>query len=274
MALPYSSLLGDDVAPAGAIRAMVRNPGESGAVPLPVPVSRVQPSFSALLRGVPSMGMGSYETQAPAVDWQTVPSTMDYINSGLATLGKLAAPKDKTQDSLADAIANLVKNNRDFYQKLNSGKPTSDSDTPLPADMATYMKGARTIESGANDDAVNPDTGATGRYQFLPSTAKELMPDLNPADLKSPKIQEELMRRYTGQSVALLGPLLGRKPSPAELYTLHLLGHQGGLRLLASPDAPLSDTVDKGALAANKGLFGPYKTGKEFLAGLNKRFWG
>lgn len=218
---------------------------------------------------------GGYGMTAPQIDWQSAPSTMDYINSGLSTIGRLAAPKDESSKTLSDAVQDLIKKNQDFYAKLgklNSG--ASDSVAPGSTDLSDYLKGARTIESGGNDDAINPQSGATGRYQFLPSTAKALMPDLDLAELKSPAIQEELMRRYTGKSVDLLTPLLGRKPTAAELYTLHLLGHQGGMRLLASLDAPLTDTVDKAALAANSGLFRPYKTGKDFLAGLNSRFWG
>lgn len=273
MALPYTSLLGDDgTVPAGAIRAMVRNPGAMTATPLPVPVSRVQPNLAALLRPQQAAPMDIQPDWRP--DWQSAPTTSDYINSGLATIGRLAAPKDESSKTLSDAVQDLIKRNQDFYAslgKLNSG--ASDSVVP-PSDMASYLKGARLIESGNNDDAVNPESGATGRYQFLLSTAKSLMPDLDPAELKSPKIQEELMRRYTGKSVELLTPLLGRKPTAAELYTLHLLGHHGGLQLLANPDAPLTDTVDKAALVANKALFNPYKTGRDFLAGLNARFWG
>lgn len=279
MALPYSSLLaGDGVPPAGAIRAMARNPGEMAATPLPVPVSHVQPSFAALLRtmggGYGSMGYGMSAAPLAQPNWQAAPSNSDYINSGLATIGRLAAPKDDSSKTLSDAVQDLIKRNQDFYAKLgklNSG--TSDSVTPA-GDRTAYLKGARLIESGNNDDAVNEGSGATGRYQFLPETAKTLMPDLDLANLKRPDVQEELMRRYTDKSVELLTPLLGRKPTAAELYTLHLLGHQGGMRLLANPDAPLTDTVDKGALAANKGLFGSNKTGRDFLSGLNARFGG
>ncbi len=268
--LPYSF---DDQMPAGAMRSMMRMPADS-PTPLPLPVPHITPSIQ------PRPQQTEMQFQPPQPNWAQDNTARDLIKQGVDTLGKFGEKATTPFKAMDEAFAQMRKEQAAFYErlgKLNSGAGASNTDTP--ADMASYLKGARKIESGGDDNAVNPGSGATGRYQFLPTTAKGLMDEhpelgLKMEDLKKPEVQEQLMKLYTDRSVQTLAPILGRKPSGAELYLMHLLGHGGGATVMRNLDAPLTDTISRPAYQGNKGLLAPYKTGRELVAGLNQRFWG
>lgn len=203
----------------------------------------------------------------------------DTIQSGLGMLGKLfQPPKEEGGTDFEKALEDLKRQSADFYARLGKmGQAPEFSSTTPSAD--SYLSGARTIESGGDDNAVNPLTGASGRYQFLPSTARELIAEnpelgLDMKRLNDPETQEKLMKLYTNKSVKTLEPMLGRKPTAGELYLLHLLGHSGGSSVIRNQDAPIADTIPSNARDANKTLLGTNKTGRQLLADLNKRFGG
>lgn len=141
-----------------------------------------------------------------------------------------------------------------------------------------YFGKNRAFESGNNPRATNPITGAGGDYQFLPSTWRGLMKEaphlgLTEDGLYDSKQQDAAMRYYTGKSVSILRPMLGRAPTGGELYAAHLLGHSGGPRVIAALDRPLTETIDPRAIAANPWLKN-YATGQDLITDLNRKFGG
>ena len=139
-----------------------------------------------------------------------------------------------------------------------------------------YFARNRQFESGGNSKARNPITGASGSYQFLPSTWRGLMKEaphlgLTEEGILDDKQQDAAMRYYTGKSAAILRPLLGRAPTGGELYLAHLLGHSGGPAVIRGADRPLSEIVDSRAIEANPWLKN-YVTGQDLIEALNRRF--
>lgn len=270
---PRSPSFDESAMPAGAIRAMMRSP-VSEAVPMSLPSPRM--SMPAPARPEQSMPV---EMPAPQPNWQQAPSEWSALfNQGLGIMDKFRDPDFGKIINFDKSLSDLQTQNKDFYKQLEQIR-NRDMNVALPADMDSYRTATRRVESGGDDSAVNPLTGAAGRYQILPSTAKALMaanPDLGLKieDLKNPEVQEQLMKLYTDQSVKTLTPMLGRQPTAAELYLLHLLGHSGGPAVLRNLDAPISDTVDPAAIRSNPGILSPNKTGRQLLMALNKKFGG
>lgn len=112
-----------------------------------------------------------------------------------------------------------------------------------------YFARLRQIESGGNDRAVNQASGAAGRYQFIPSTAKAYG-ITDPFDVAQ---QETAVRRLTDANRAALTKALGRAPTDGELYLAHQQGAGGAIKLLGNPDAVASSLVGERAVTLNGG---------------------
>jgi hypothetical protein len=112
---------------------------------------------------------------------------------------------------------------------------------------AGYFDRLRGQESGTDDSAVNKASGASGRYQFLPSTVASLIKQvpglrdkINENWKTDPNQQDELLRAYTQISLDTLKPILkDRMPTMGELYALHFFGHSGGANALRNADTKL-----------------------------------
>lgn len=112
-----------------------------------------------------------------------------------------------------------------------------------------YYAMLRKIESGGNDSARNP-SGASGRYQFLPSTWKKYG---GGADIMDVAAQEAAVRRLTADNAGILSKALGRQPTNGELYLAHQQGAGGALKLLQNPDKTPTELGMAGVVRANGG---------------------
>lgn len=266
----------DDIVPAGAIRAMVRSPA-SDAVPMGLPQSRMQFAAPRIQSAAPDLPQPQFE-QAPGIG--------DMINYGTRGIRDLYDRYNKpvTIKNLDDQLNELKKQRSEFeaaLTKLGSARtaPYLPESRQMLGDDARYLAGIRGNESGYDDEAVNSTTNATGRYQFLPSTAQSLMNEhpelgLKMEDLKKPETQEALMKLYTDKSKSILEPILGRKPTMGELYMLHFLGHAGGPQVLGNLDEPIENTTSSAARTANPLMFKGIRTGRDLLARLEGKFGG
>ena len=273
MAFPYSTG-GDDEAgmPVGAIRSMLRLP-----ISDPVPMAIPRRSAVAAMPTPAQAPQPAPELDLPPIKWGNSQNEWAGLAGSLVnTLRKFEPPEEIL--NMDKALADLKGRKVPVHEAWQARQTPATGDDAAPP-SGSYRANARRIESGGNDDAVNKASGATGRYQFLPSTAKELI-DANPhlglriEDLKNPDVQEKLMTLYTDKSVKTLKPLLGRDPTPGELYLTHLLGHSGGPAVLSNLDAPISETIDRRAYDANKSLLSPHRTGRQLVAYFNKRLGG
>lgn len=125
--------------------------------------------------------------------------------------------------------------------------------------LTAFFQNARQAESGGDDAAKNPNSTATGRYQFLESTWADLgqrHPELGltPDGRTDPAQQERAMRVFTQENARQLGSA-GIKPGPGSLYAAHFLGAGGASKVLGGdPNSPVSAYVSPETIAANPQL--------------------
>ena len=107
----------------------------------------------------------------------------------------------------------------------------------IPEDLALRMAG---VESSNKAGIVNPRSGATGLFQFLPSTWADMGGD--PTKITDPYTNADFGARYIRQNTDKLRKQLGRDPSYAEVYGAHHFGPGVVPMLTADPNLP----IDKG----------------------------
>lgn len=141
-----------------------------------------------------------------------------------------------------------------------SSKP-QPAKQPATDPLESYIASAKAAESGGNPRAKNPNSSATGLYQFTGPTWAGLMqthPELNlSADGRTdPAQQERAMRAFTADNAAVLKSK-GIPVDGGSLYAAHFLGAGGASQVLTAPDnTPLSAVVDRKAMASNGFLSG------------------
>jgi hypothetical protein len=141
---------------------------------------------------------------------------------------------------------------------LVNGSHSAVASAQDPA-LTDYFAKVRTAESGGNDAAKNPNSTATGRYQFLESTWADVAkrhPELGltPDGRTDAAQQERAMRVLTQENAKILGTN-GIKPNPGALYAAHFLGAGGASKVLTGdPNSPVSAYVDPNVIAANPQL--------------------
>lgn len=112
-------------------------------------------------------------------------------------------------------------------------------------------------ESGNNPTITNKDTGAYGKYQFLPATGRDVAranPHLGlPEDVRqwTPQQQDQAKAAFDAMNSRQMASMGGGKaPTAAELRLAHYFGAAGASRLLKmDPNTPF-EAVPDGALGA------------------------
>lgn len=122
-----------------------------------------------------------------------------------------------------------------------------------------YFEAIRAAESGGNDSAKNPNSTATGRYQFLTSTWNDLAkryPQLGLTDRNNPEQQEAAIRVFTRENAGRLADA-GIPLSNGNLYAAHFLGSEDAIDVLNADDSTLvSEYVSPRVIKANPFLSG------------------
>lgn len=130
-------------------------------------------------------------------------------------------------------------------------------------DMGGYLDTIRAKESGGNDLAKNPNSSATGRYQFTSGTWNALAKShpelgLTPSGRTDPAQQERAIRVFTQENAKALSNA-GLPINPQNLYGAHFLGAGGANRFIPAainnPDAPAASFVGRDVAAANRAVF-------------------
>jgi hypothetical protein len=130
--------------------------------------------------------------------------------------------------------------------------------------MASYIRATRGAESGGNDNARNPRSSASGRFQFTNRTFRGVyrqvygrsLPggrdDPIPANIKhDPAVQDRLMERFTQDNINQL-KAAGVEINDATVYAAHHFGANGMLQMRRNPNGALPADV----VAANPHLKG------------------
>lgn len=112
-----------------------------------------------------------------------------------------------------------------------------------------YLARTAQIESGGNPNARNPKSSAGGLFQFIDSTARQY----GLADKFDPYQATDAAARLAVDNAAQLRRVLGREPTPGELYLAHQQGGGGASKLLANPGRRAADVVGADAVRLNGG---------------------
>jgi hypothetical protein len=118
-----------------------------------------------------------------------------------------------------------------------ASQPAQTAQAPATGKPASsYMSILRQKESGGNDSAYSPSTGASGRYQFLPKTwlgvaAAHPELGLRPEDIWNGEKQDQALAAMTADNARILKEN-GLNDDPGNLHMLHFLGTGGGPKFL------------------------------------------
>ncbi|GIT90149.1 hypothetical protein JANAI62_03680 [Jannaschia pagri] len=115
-----------------------------------------------------------------------------------------------------------------------------------------YLGRTAWIESRGRPDAKNPNSSATGLFQFINSTARAY----GLTNRFDPVASTEAAARLARDNAAQLRRVLGRDPTGAELYLAHQQGGGGAAKLLANPNASAASIVGRDAVRLNGGNLG------------------
>ena len=139
--------------------------------------------------------------------------------------------------SLGDVLAGLDK---EKGQKAFSGA--------MGALGSSFFDQMGQKESGGDYGAQNPNSSASGKYQFIDSTWKSVMGDAP----RTPENQEIAMRKLTDQNAQALSRA-GFNPSPQVLALAHQQGVGGAIQLMSNPEKPAVSIVGADAVRLNGG---------------------
>lgn len=121
------------------------------------------------------------------------------------------------------------------------------------------------LESNLRPGAQNPNSSAGGLFQFIDSTWKQY----GQGNKMDPAANADAAGRYLADVGTHLEKVLGRPPTPGELYLGHQQGPGGAAKLLSNPDARAVDLVGADAVRLNGGR--PDMTAREFANLWNKK---
>ena len=212
--------------------------GVAGLTPLGAETAAVPGSGVLPAPGAPRAGL-SFGPDTPAME----PTTMGVqpLSFGPATVAPTYVPPGGARATVA----------------------ARQQDTPLTARLAPvwaqleqqgglpqgYFRRLAEVESSLNPGARNPNSTASGLFQFLRGTAQAYNVQ-NPND---PMDATQGAARYTANSLRVLQQGLGRQPTAGELYLAHQQGATGAVNLLRNPDQLASAVVGADAVRLNGG---------------------
>lgn len=124
------------------------------------------------------------------------------------------------------------------------------------------------IESKLNPNAKNPNSSASGVFQFIDSTGRQYGLR-NPFD---PIANIDAGIRLAADNRAALARALGREPTPGELYLAHQQGAAGATKLLSNPNGLAVNAVGANAVRLNGGR--PDMTSGEFASMWDRKMGG
>jgi hypothetical protein len=147
-------------------------------------------------------------------------------------------------------------------------QPIAAWEGPVPVDFGQYesqyglpsgyLQRTAQLESNMGRNMKNPNSSATGPFQFIDSTARQY----GLTDRMDWGQSTDAASRLARDNAAHLRRTLGRDPTAAELYLAHQQGAGGAAKLLASPNARAVDIVGADAVRLNGG--DPNMTASEF----------
>lgn len=240
IAAPEGNVRGDDL---GAMTGLARQQmADEGVLARARILAERDPTIAAILKAP-----GANQRQQIRTVW-------DRINQGWGAMDRGERPAD---------LADLPEPDMTPYQA-----PTPEDARAIaegPSNIGEFMARVRRGESSGDDQARNPRSTATGRYQFTDGTwlnyyrrrfgnrdsdAQAL------ARRGDGRLQDQLMEDLTRDNAAALRGA-GIEESPGNLYLAHFAGSAGARALhSAAPGASAADVLGAGVVRSNPHLRG------------------
>lgn len=155
----------------------------------------------------------------------------------------------------------------------------TDLTPPLAADTAkatnAYFDKLKSVESGGNNDAVNPASSATGPYQFTKGTWADLSHKYPDAGLTAngrtdPTQNDVAIKLFTKDNERYLKSE-GVPVTDQSRYAAHFLGNPSAVDVFKAPaDTPIVDLVPRSTITANPFL--KSMTVTDFMSWLDRKF--
>lgn len=125
-----------------------------------------------------------------------------------------------------------------------------------------FVQKVARVESGLNPNARNPNSTASGLFQFTDGTWKDMVnrygvqEGISKEDKDNPFANAKMAGLYLRDNALALQNLLQREPTPGEVYGSHVLGLEGFKKLLSNyGNNTLAARVFPKEAKANKNLF-------------------
>lgn len=179
------------------------------------------------------------EVQGPPAPEQYGPPAPKLI-IGKDTLAQTGTALSPTLNAMQQAQAKLQPQQVASSPTAQSNAQTkfsSFADLAKAPDVSSFVK----PESGGNPNAKNPNSSASGLYQFTNKTFANMVQrygqqtGITFADKNNPQAQATMARLYALDNIDALKPILGRMPTKGELYMAHILGAGGAAKLINAP---------------------------------------
>lgn len=157
----------------------------------------------------------------------------------------------------ATAVANIPYQS---YGRINNqaSQNTLVSQSNAQPDVSNFAK----AESNNNPNAKNPNSTASGEYQFTNRTWADMVAKYGKqtgiaiGDKNNPQAQATMATFYAKDNISSLQKSLGRMPSKPELYMAHVLGAQGAANLIkADPNQEAIMIFPRQVFDANRQIF-------------------
>lgn len=199
----------------------------------------------------------------------------DALNARLIELGKdpdsLDAIRAAGEQDIDEIGARLSPTDREAHKRAWQINTWLEQQNALSGDPeyaaarigadAGYYAAIRQAESGGNDSAKNPNSSATGRYQFIKETWDGLVDRFPGSGLTKdgrtdPEQQEIAIRLFTAENKAALQKA-GIEATYGNLYAAHFLGAGGAVKVLSASDGEsIASLVNSSTMTANPFLKG------------------
>lgn len=174
--------------------------------------------------------------------------------------------KDQTQPHMADGGAVTAPQDNQFTpENLNKfvGTLQQFNAPTAPAPQEALLDKIQTAETGNNPNAVNPNSTASGPFQFTNPTWKSMVSKYgdttgiglkDKGDAKSQRTMAALMLK---DNDSFLSGKIGRPPTDGELYAAHFLGAEGANKLIQNlgQNTPVTYLFPPSYIRANKQIF-------------------
>jgi soluble lytic murein transglycosylase-like protein len=173
------------------------------------------------------------------------------------------APNQTTpmqQQQPASRITRPIKDHRGFTIKPDVYNAIAGASQEIGMPQG-YMLAMAAQESGFRPGVKAKTSSATGLYQFIDSTWRNMVKKygkeygIGLGDRKDPRANAIMGALFTKDNANILQKELGRQPTPGELYMAHFLGAGGAKKMLKSPPNAVAAEIFPRPARSNKFVF-------------------